>query len=98
MDQTQISKNSFFVYVIRSKVDGSYYIGQTRDVNTRLLQHNNSKSKYTNSHRPYELVYLEFFSSRKEAEVREKYIKKYGNTKNFLKSRVPSIPIYQDRG
>ncbi|PJE63274.1 endonuclease [Candidatus Roizmanbacteria bacterium CG10_big_fil_rev_8_21_14_0_10_39_6] len=89
--QSRISKN-FFVYVLRSLVDGTFYIGSTSNINERLKQHNQGKSRYTRGHRPYELIYSESFPSRVGAETREKAIKKYGNTKNFLKSRVPPTP------
>ena len=84
-----VFQKKFFVYILRSKVDGTYYVGSASDLEERIKQHNGGKSRYTSAHRPYELVYSETFSTRLEAEFREKAIKRYANTKKFLKSRFP---------
>lgn len=86
--QTRISKN-FFTYILQSQKDETFYIGFTSDLEARLSQHNAGKSSYTSAHRPYILVYFEEFATQKEAKARECYIKKYGNVRRFLKSRVP---------
>lgn len=83
-----ISK-TYVVYILSSLKDQSYYVGYTSDVIKRLAQHNTGKSRYTKGHRPYQVVYTESFPTKAEAEKRESYIKKYGNMKAFLKSRVP---------
>lgn len=88
--QTRISKSQFSVYILQSEVDGTFYVGYTGDVEKRLKQHNAGRSTYTSRHRPYRLVYSETFSEKSDAKTREKYIKRYGNIKGFLKSRVPS--------
>ncbi|MBC8432554.1 MAG: GIY-YIG nuclease family protein [Desulfobacterales bacterium] len=31
---------SYFVYIIRSARDGSYYVGATQDIEERLIRHN----------------------------------------------------------
>ncbi len=86
--KTRISKK-FFTYILQSEKDNTFYIGFTSDLNSRLSQHNSGKSTYSSSHRPYRVVYFEQYSSAKEAKDRESYIKRYGNVRRFLKSRVP---------
>ncbi len=93
--QTRTSKK-FYIYILRSLVDGTHYVGSTQNVGERLKQHNWGKSTYTKRHRPYELMYTESFDTRKEAEERERRIKKNSNIKNFLKSRVPSVQLNRD--
>jgi putative endonuclease len=70
---------SFFVYIIQSAVDGSFYKGFSENPKERLLQHNNHESSYTSTKGPWTLVYLEAFSTKKEALIRERAIKKYGH-------------------
>jgi putative endonuclease len=65
----------FFVYIIQSKKDGSYYIGQCDDLDCRLSKHNDGFSKYSSSKRPWKLVYFELYTSRSEAILREKVLK-----------------------
>jgi len=64
-----------FAYILRSIKDGTYYYGSTKDLESRLKEHNNGKVKYTKGHRPYKLHYLEEFSARKEAFERERFFK-----------------------
>ncbi len=65
----------FFAYILRSLKDGSYYYGSTEDLESRLLEHNAGKVRYTKGHRPYELHYSEQFATRSEALRREKFFK-----------------------
>jgi putative endonuclease len=75
----------YFVYVIKSAVDGRLYKGLTCDLQKRINEHNRGKTKTTKAFKPWELVYYEKFSTREEARQREKYLKT-GNGRRFLKS------------
>ncbi len=66
----------FFVYLIRSKLNGQYYIGQTSDLKRRIVEHNRGDSKYTRKYKPWKLVYFEAFISRDLAFRREKQLKR----------------------
>ncbi len=67
---------SFYVYVLLC-MDGSFYTGCTNDLQERTKQHENGKgAKYTKSHRPKKVAYVEVFGSRSNAMKREKAIKK----------------------
>ncbi len=68
--------SGFAVYILQSQKDGRYYIGHTQDLAGRLDQHNRGASKSTRNHRPWELVYYEKYSTRKDAVKRENQIKK----------------------
>ena len=75
----------FFVYVLRSSVEGRLYKGLTSDLQKRIDEHNRGKTKTTKAFKPWELVYYEEFSTRDEARQREKYLKT-GAGRRFLKS------------
>ena len=66
---------SYHVYILQSATDGSYYVGSTQDLDARVQRHNEGRSKYTKTKRPWELVHTEEFSSRSEAVRRENQIK-----------------------
>jgi putative endonuclease len=67
---------TFYVYILLCK-DGSFYTGYTKDLDERIKQHENGKgAKYTKSHRPQKLAYVEIFGSRSSAMKRERVIKK----------------------
>jgi len=58
-------------------MDGSFYTGYTNDLQERTKQHENGiGAKYTKSHRPKKVAYVEVFGSRSSAMRREKAIKK----------------------
>jgi len=65
----------FFVYILRSIKDGRLYIGQTNNIEARLLRHNGGKVSATKNRRPLILIYKENYASRAEAIQREKYLK-----------------------
>jgi putative endonuclease len=67
---------SFYVYILRSLKDGSFYVGQCADLDRRMSKHFDGMSKYTSSKRPLILVDFEVKICRKEALFREKEIKK----------------------
>lgn len=67
---------SFCVYILLC-MDGSFYTGYTKDLDERTKQHENGKgAKYTKTHKPQKLAYVELFNSRSQAMKRERTIKK----------------------
>jgi putative endonuclease len=67
----------FSVYILKSSVTDKYYIGQTSDIDKRLLYHNSGYSKSTKAGIPWKLVYSENFDTRQQAMNREAELKKY---------------------
>jgi putative endonuclease len=66
----------FYVYILLC-IDGSFYTGYTKDLNERTRQHENGKgAKYTKTHRPQKVAYVELFNNRGSAMKRERAIKK----------------------
>lgn len=78
----------FTVYVIRNE-SGKIYIGQTKDKDKRLRQHNDSTfdiRAYTKLNKgPWKLVFDEQYATRHEAYKREKYLKSHQG-RDWLKS------------
>jgi putative endonuclease len=67
---------AFYVYILQC-IDGSFYTGYTKDIDERTKQHQNGKgAKYTKSHKPEKLAYVEQHESRGKAMKREREIKK----------------------
>jgi len=79
----------FSVYILKSSITNKYYIGQTSDIEKRLLYHNSGYSKSTKSGMPWKLVYSENFNTRQQALKRETELKKY-------KSRIMLDKIISD--
>jgi putative endonuclease len=78
----------YYVYVLKSELDGSYYIGQTKDIESRIISHNKGKNRSTKAYRPYLLAYKKKFYTRSEAvkyEIELKNIKKRILFENKLK-------------
>jgi putative endonuclease len=72
-----------YTYILRCG-DGSLYTGWTNHIRKRLADHQNGRgAKYTRSHQPVELVYLEVYATREEAMHREAVIKKLNRMKKL---------------
>ena len=74
----------YFVYIIQSESNQSYYVGMAMDVHARLKEHNAGKSTYTKTFMPWKLIYAEEIGEAIEARKREKYLKSTAG-KNFLR-------------
>ena len=60
--------------MIRSKRDGRFYVGISVNVEKRLKEHNNKKTRSTSGYIPWELCFFESFDTRIEARKREIYL------------------------
>lgn len=83
LDTLLILKIMFFVYILQSGLDASYYIGYTSNLERRLEEHNSGKTRYTSKKLPWELKYYEAFESKSEAIKRELFLKKQKNRKFY---------------
>jgi Predicted endonuclease containing a URI domain len=71
----------WFVYILRCS-DGSFYVGETNDVPSRLARHNNgTAAAHTAMHRPVQLVYTERYSTRDDCLKRERQLKRWTRAK-----------------
>ena len=75
----------FYLYILESQQDSTFYIGQTNNLNERLKRHNSGKIRSTKYKIPYKLVYFEEYEKRADAMCREWEIKKKYNTERRKK-------------
>ncbi len=68
---------SFYVYIIQSQADETFYKGFTEQPLVRLRQHNAGEMNYTSKKISWAFVGLLLFSTKREALIAEKKIKKY---------------------
>ena len=74
---------SAYVYMLRCS-DGSLYVGSTRDLATRLHQHQIGMGAiHTRARRPFELVWHEEYENVGLAFSREKQIQNWGRAKRL---------------
>ncbi len=76
----------YYIYAIKSIVDNRIYVGFTNNLENRIKEHNQGKTKSTKGFRPWSLIYFETRETRTEARGREKYLKS-GCGKEFLKNK-----------
>ena len=70
-----------FVYILRC-ADGSYYVGKTSDLLTRLDEHQSGvAADYTAVRRPVEMVYAEEHCGVRGAKNRESQLKRWSRSK-----------------
>jgi putative endonuclease len=76
------------VYVIVDSM-GRRYVGQTDNLEKRLATHNAGMSKWTSRGKDWRIVHTEEFSTRREALVRERWLKS-GIGREFLEEKLRS--------
>jgi len=87
-----MAQEKFFVYILQSMKDFSFYVGQTDDLDSRMSKHSEGFSKYTASKRPWRLKYFEVYVSRSEAIKRESEIKRM-KSKKYIEELINDWPI-----
>lgn len=76
-----------YVYVLRSKKDGKFYTGCTKDLRKRFKEHISGSGGYTKYRGPYTLIYYEASESLDDAYDRERYLKS-GMGKRYIRNRL----------
>jgi putative endonuclease len=77
----------YFVYVLKSDFDTSWYVGFTSDLEKRISEHNAGLSYYTKRKLPWALIYYEVSFNKYDAIAREKYLKT-GMGRRYIKNRL----------
>jgi len=79
----------YYVYAIKSGIDGRIYVGLSCNVERRISEHNSGMTKSTKSYRPWKLICSDKIGNRKEARIEEKRLKS-GYGKELLKKiKIP---------
>ena len=75
---------SYFVYILKNTFINWHYVGFTRDIELRLLQHNKSLVKSTRFYKPFELIFVQIVKNSTEARRLEKFFKVRFNKEALL--------------
>jgi putative endonuclease len=75
----------FYVYILQSTRTGVYYTGYSADVERRLRDHNSGHTKSLKKHMPLEIIRIEEYATKLEAQRRERQIKSYKSGDAFRK-------------
>jgi len=78
----------FYFYILQSKKDKRLYFGYTDDLKQRFKDHNQGRVISTKNRRPFILVYYEAYNSKRDAQEREKQIKRRAKALISLKRRI----------
>ena len=77
----------FYTYVLKSLKDKKLYIGFSKNLKERLLEHNMGLVEATKSRIPFKVVYYEACLDKEKAIAREKALKT-GFGRAYLKRRL----------
>lgn len=79
----------WFVYALYNRTEDKIYIGQTGNLEARILEHNRKRGNHFTSKikGDWELIYKEEAQERKEALKREKQLKSHKG-RDFIKSKI----------
>lgn len=79
--------DTYYNYVLRSLKDSNLYIGFTKNLKKRIIEHEKGQVSSTKYRRPLALIYYEVSLNQDSAIHRERYLKtSYGH--RYLKNRV----------
>ncbi|WP_250149199.1 GIY-YIG nuclease family protein [Flagellimonas sp. 389] len=82
-----------FVYILECS-DGSYYTGSTKDLDKRLVEHQEGKgANHTKKRLPVKLIYVEEYMRIDSAFYREKQIQGWSRAKKeaLIKGKVETL-------
>jgi putative endonuclease len=77
----------YYVYILKSKKDDSFYVGYTKELKNRIREHEAGKVVSTKNRLPIKLVYYEACLNREDATRRERYLKTSWG-KRYIKNRL----------
>jgi len=80
----------YYTYILRSrKIPGAIYKGYTKDLKSRIAQHNVATGKYSSKYAPWDIETYIAFSDEKQAKDFETYLKS-SSGKAFMHKRLIS--------
>jgi len=82
---------AYYLYIIQSEIDDSFYIGTTQNLDDRILRHNQGRSRYTKTKRPWKIVYYEEHPNRSSA-MKKEYALKRRKSKEYLEFLTEYFP------
>ncbi|WP_242205534.1 GIY-YIG nuclease family protein [Aestuariivivens insulae] len=80
--------DEFVVYILYSEKHAKTYTGYTSNLIDRFHSHNQLATKgYTKKYRPWHVVYVKVFYTKREALAHEKWLKS-GQGRTFIKNNI----------
>ena len=76
---------AYYLYIIQSDKDDSFYVGTTQNLDERIFRHNQGRSKYTKHKRPWNLVFVEEHPDRSSAMKSDYAIKRHKSKDYIIK-------------
>ena len=78
----------YVVYILRSLSSDKHYVGFTENLISRFKSHNELSTKgYTIRYRPWRVIYVEIYATKKQAMNREKFLKS-GKGREWMKNNI----------
>ena len=78
----------YAVYVLKSLSSEKHYVGYTSNLITRFQSHNSlGKKGFTTRYRPWEVIHVEVYTTKRQAMNREKYLKS-GHGREWMKKNI----------
>ena len=71
----------YYLYILRSQIKDTYYIGSSDNPKRRCYFHNNDSKGYTLRFRPWEVVFTAEFATKEEALAGERKVKSWKSKK-----------------
>ena len=88
----------YYVYIIRSvKFPKRLYIGLSHNIDSRIAEHNESKSLYTKKYAPWELEAYVAFKNKTVASLFEEYLKSGSGFAFIRKRMLPDVSVSRFR-
>ena len=78
----------YYVYLLQSDLNNSFYLGSTKDLKRRFAEHNKGASIYTKKYLPWKLIYYEAFLTYALAYDRELALKRRSKSFQELVKRL----------
>jgi putative endonuclease len=72
---------TFHTYILRSTTTGRFYVGHIGNLQKRLFEHNNNRTRSTQNRGPWELFHSEEYATKVQASRREREIKRMKSRK-----------------
>jgi len=67
----------YYTYILQSETTGQLYVGQTNDLDDRVIRHNSNQNKYTKNRGPWCVLFSRQFETRVEAMAFERQLKSW---------------------
>lgn len=81
----------YFVYLLKSTINGDIYVGRTDDLKNRYKLHNQGRVKSTKAFKPWILIYYEAYKVKSDATKRERSLKMHAVKHELLKRLESSL-------